>query len=243
MEKEFAGQLSFPSIAEETTPNEELEENSNIPVRIPKGIDISEPETYTGAEVGIYPFPNTINSVICDRKSTDWCYLFIHHAKVKSFVALLLKDGVDFFIHRNVVFQRKKDTRGICSIEKPTISGLVFLRGNPKEIQAYLDANFQSFHLVKDCATGLPAVIPEVQMRPFRHLVESDPERIRILLHPLKYYAKGNARLRITSGYLSGLEGYVIRIDRDRRLVMEVGNMTVAISGVHCETFEVVKEA
>ena len=70
---------------------------------------------------------------------------------------------------------------------------------------------------------------------------ETEPERIRFLLKPFHYYARNRILLRITSGELAGLEGYVIRIDRDRRLVMDVGGMSVAISGVHVEHFEEVE--
>ena len=78
-------------------------------------------------------------------------------------------------------------------------------------------------------------------MRPFMRVNETEPERIRFLLKPFHYYARNRILLRITSGELSGLEGYVIRIDRDRRLVMDVGGMSVAISGVHVEHFEEVE--
>ncbi|MCM1109228.1 MAG: hypothetical protein NC388_09310 [Clostridium sp.] len=73
-------------------------------------------------------------------------------------------------------------------------------------------------------------------------LIETDPGSICFLLHPFRYYTDGNTKLRITTGFLAGLEGYVIRIDRDRRLVMNVGGMGVVISGIHCETFEVVEK-
>ncbi len=62
------------------------------------------------------------------------------------------------------------------------------------------------------------------------------------MLKPITEYAKGNPLLRITSGIFEGLEGYVVRIDRDRKLVMAVGNMTVAVSGVHKESFEKVED-
>lgn len=42
---------------------------------------------------------------------------------------------------------------------------------------------------------------------------------------------------------MAGLEGYIIRIDRDRRLVMDIGGMSVAISGVHAEHFEEVEQS
>ena len=37
---------------------------------------------------------------------------------------------------------------------------------------------------------------------------------------------------------MAGLEGYIIRIDRDRKLVLRVGDMTIAVGGIHRESFE-----
>lgn len=79
-------------------------------------------------------------------------------------------------------------------------------------------------------------------MQPFMRINETEPDRIRFLLKPFHYYARNRILLRITSGDLAGLEGYVIRIDRDRRLIMDVGGMSVAIAGVHAEHFEEVDQ-
>lgn len=205
-------------------------------VRIPKGICISEPEN---------PGP-AIEKRACANASDTfealWCYLFIHNSKVETFTGKLTRDKVRCFIHKSVIYQRKKQARGVRSIEKPTVSGLVFLQGTPAELQSYLDMNFPACHLVNNCSTHRPAVIPDAVMQPFMRVLEISPERIRFLLHPFRHYAGGNIKLRLTSGFLAGLEGYVVRIDRDRRLVMDVGGMSVAISGIHCEKFEVVEE-
>ena len=67
---------------------------------------------------------------------------------------------------------------------------------------------------------------------------ETEPERLRFLLRPFVYYSKNRTKLRIVTGEYAGLEGYVIRIARDRKLVMDVGGMAVAISGIHAERFE-----
>lgn len=80
-------------------------------------------------------------------------------------------------------------------------------------------------------------------MQPFMRVTETSPERIRFLLHPYHYYARNRILLRITTGEMAGLEGYIIRIDRDRRLVMGIGGMSVAISGVHAEHFEEVEQS
>ena len=79
-------------------------------------------------------------------------------------------------------------------------------------------------------------------MQPFMRITKVSPERIRFLLHPYHYYARNRILLRITTGEMAGLEGYIIRIDRDRRLVMNIGGMSVAISGVHAEHFEEVEQ-
>ncbi|MGM9705667.1 MAG: hypothetical protein ACI3YB_06735 [Prevotella sp.] len=203
---------------------------------IPKGIRISEPGT-VGPEVEKCTCTNPT-----DTEDTSWCYLFIHHNKVAFFTDILTRDNITHFIHKTVIYQRRPDTRGIQTIEKPSVSGLVFLQGTPSSLQRYLDERLSGYHLCNNCSTHRPAVIPHSTMRPFMHVLETSPERIRFLLRPFRYYAGGNVKLRLTSGDYAGLEGYVIRIDRDRRLVMNVGGMSVAISGVHCETFEVVEE-
>lgn len=207
-------------------------------VRIPKGIHISEPTKLIGPVVEECTWPNSQESV---SAQTSWCYLFVHHSKVNSFTVKLERDSIRYFIHKTVVYQRRKRTRGIHSIEKPTVSGLIFLQGLPSELQQYLDINFPNQHLVNNCSTHLPAVIPASTMESFMSVLESSPDRVRFLLRPFMYYAGGNIKLRITSGDLAGIEGYVIRIDRDRHLVMDIGGMAVAISGVHCEKFEVVE--
>lgn len=211
-------------------------------VRIPKGIRISEPVRATGPAIEKCSEVNWPAGGGMAVSRTAWCYLFVHNSKVPSFTERLERDQVRHFIHKSVVYQRKKHARGVRSFEKPTISGLVFLQGTPRHLQRYLDLCFPNYHLVKNCSTHLPAVIPDAVMQPFMRVLDTSPERIRFLLHPFRHYAGGNVKLRITSGFLAGLEGYVIRIDRDRRLVMDVGGMSVAIAGVHCETFEVVED-
>ncbi len=211
-------------------------------VRIPNGIDISGSVKNIGSAIEE-----------CSKSKTDlkqknsdsqdvWGYLFVHNSKVNTFTDRLERDNITYFVHKSVTYYRKKHTRGIQTIDKPTISGLIFLKGIPKKLQEYLDLRFTGYHLVNDCSTHRPAAIPDTVMQPFMRVLDASPERVRFLLKPFRYYAGGNIKLRITSGFLAGLEGYVIRIDRDRNLVLDVGGMSVAISGVHCEKFEEVED-
>lgn len=168
-----------------------------------------------------------------------WCYLFVHRSKL-SMVEMKLKKSFTTFIHRSVVIARKN--KGIKCKERITISGLLFVQGDVDKIKSCLSENFYGLHLVNDCSTGRTAVIPDALMRPFMQISDISPDRIRFMPHPFKYYSEGHPLVRITSGALKGLEGYQVRISRDRCLVTSLGGMTVAIGGVSKDTFENVQE-
>lgn len=236
-----------------------------------KGTYVSEPDKPTGSVVKKCPEVNAKreakdaeNQELCsttDMKNTNteniektsgqeekyspvsWSYLFIHHTKVMSCEEQLKKDGLTYFVHKTIKnVPRHRNRGGMREIEKPTVSGLIFIQGNPDKIQAYLNVKMPSHKLCKNCSTGKVATIPCNQMEPFMRVAETEPERLRFLLRPFVYYSKNRTLLRIVTGDYAGLEGYVIRIARDRKLVMDVGGMAVALSGVHAERFEEVNK-
>lgn len=169
----------------------------------------------------------------------SWCYLFVHHKKVKAFEEQLEKDKLTYFVHKTIKYvPRHRNRGGIREVEKPTVSGLIFIQGDSKKIQDYLDEKMSPHKLCKNCSTGEVATIPCNQMEPFMRVAETEPERLRFLLRPFVYYSKNRTLLRIVTGDYAGLEGYVIRIARDRKLVMDVGGMAVAVAGIHAERFE-----
>lgn len=187
-----------------------------------------------------------------------WSYLFIRKRDAEYFsLKAETEGGFRTFIHRTIITDASgKPTKGIpngsaqdrdgttatASEGRPTISGLIFIQGKTKVIRKYLWERFPQYHLVNDCSTRKAAVIPDSVMQPFMRIAGTDPSRIRFLVNPLTHYAEGNTLVEIMTGPLSGLQGYIIRIDRDRKLVIGVGDMTVAIGGVHKENFEKVEE-
>ena len=196
-------------------------------------------ETETEKESISVVVPNNDDKDNC----TSWSYLFVHNQKVKSIEEQLKKDGVTHFVHKTIKYvPRHRNRGGMREVEIPSVSGLIFLQGNPEILQDYLDKNIKPYKLCKNCSTGKVATIPCNQMEPFMRVAETEPERLRFLLRPFIYYSKNRTLLRIVTGEYAGLEGYVIRIARDRKLVMDVGGMAVALSGVHAERFEEVNK-
>lgn len=215
-----------------TTPQSTADETKGTPnpnsQHSPKGTHVTDSSKQHEPAVDSYP-----------EKPTPWCYLFVHHKKVAAFEQRLIADGITHFVHTSVKYVHKRGSdndyrKVVCQ----TVSGLIFLKGQPACLQQYLDQHFPNHHLCRNCSTGKVAEIPNRQMEPFMRVAKADPDRIRFLLRPFEYYSQNRTLLRITTGDYAGLEGYVIRIARDRKLVMDVGGISVAIGGVHAEHFE-----
>lgn len=203
---------------------------------------------------------NTDKEAIHDQSQAPvpWSYLFIRKRDAEYFsLKAETEGGFRTFIHRTIVTdesgksakgkpngsaQDRDGTTATATEGRPTISGLIFIQGRTKVIRKYLWERFPQYHLVNDCSTRKAAVIPDSVMQPFMRIANTDPSRIRFLVNPLTHYAEGNTLVEIMTGPLAGLQGYIIRIDRDRKLVIGVGDMTVAIGGVHKENFEKVEE-
>lgn len=85
-----------------------------------------------------------------DNQTNSWCYLFVHYAKVETInEKLILKFKT--FIHKSIAYKRGKSH--VRKTERPTISGLIFIQGNSREIQNYLNQIAIDLYLVKDCST------------------------------------------------------------------------------------------
>lgn len=205
--------------------------------RLPKGIHI------IGTDEKSVPKVEGMSG--SEETEAPWGYLFIQHLAAEKFDTILGTGNFegDFvpkcFIHRTVFYKYKPNGKGIMKEERPSVSGLVFLQGETDELKVFLQRNFPRYHLVNNCMTGEPASIRNSVMKPFMKVVESEPERVTFLRDPFVKFAKDHVKLRVLSGILAGQEGYVVRILRDRKLVMDFGGNAVAISDVHNEYFEI----
>ncbi len=205
--------------------------------RLPKGIHVVWADEKSAQKVEGIP--------ISEEAEAPWGYLFIQHFAAEKFERNL--NGGRFvgdfipkcFIHRTISYKRKPNGKGVMKEEKPSVSGLVFLQGETADLRVFLQKNFPQYHLVNNCMTGKPASIKDSVMKPFMKVMESEPERVTFLRAPFVKFAKDHVKLRVLTGILAGQEGYVVRVLRDRQLVMDFGGNAVAISNVHNEDFEI----
>lgn len=169
----------------------------------------------------------------------SWCYIYVRSSKVKD-ILHILEQKFKVFVHKTVKYKQIK--KKVVKEDVPTISGLVFVQGEASEIQSYLNDNCTGIYLVRDRSTGMPAVIRDKSMQTFIRMSKMSPYRIRFMPHPIDYYSAGHPLVKITSGILDGVEGYQIRISRDKCLITTMGGITIAIGGVYKENFENIEE-
>lgn len=205
--------------------------------RLPKGIHVIRSDEKSARKVE--------GMSESEVEGTPWGYLFIQHFAAEKFEKALetVKLEGDFkpncFIHRTITYKRKPNGKGVMKEEKPSVSGLVFLQGETDKLKVFLQKNFPRYHLVKNCMDGTPASIKDSVMRPFMQVMESEPERITFLRDPFVKFAKDHVKLRVLTGIMAGQVGYVVRILKNRQLVMDFGGYAVAINDVHNEDFEI----
>ena len=221
--------------------------------RLPKGIHIvgaddesvSKVGGISESEEGILDVQNTETETEQEKQEAPWGYIFIQHMSAANFEKTLDSRKVEggykpkCFIHRTIQYKKKPNGKGIMKEEKPTVSGLVFLQGRTEQLKSFLIHNFPQYFLVNDCCTGKPAVIADCKMRPFMKIMKENPERVTFLRDPFVKFQRDHVKLRVLTGILAGQEGYVVRILRDRQLVMDFGGNAVAISDVHNEDFQI----
>ena len=205
--------------------------------RLPKGIHVIRSDEKSARKVE--------GMSKSEVEGTPWGYLFIQHFAAEKFKKTLetVKLEGDFkpncFIHRTITYKRKPNGKGVMKEEKPSVSGLVFLQGETDKLKVFLQKNFPQYHLVNNCMDGTPASIKDSVMRPFMQVMESEPERITFLRDPFVKFAKDHVKLRVLTGIMAGQVGYVVRILKNRQLVMDLGGYAVAINDVHNEDFEI----
>lgn len=173
------------------------------------------------------------------QEGVVWCYLFVHRAGIERVEQWLQRDFPTFVL-KEVVY--KMVDKRVRRTTQRVIPGLLFVQGHHMDIRAKLLEMASDLYLVKDCMTGRVAEIPDTIMRSFMQITTISSTRIRFMPHNIGYYSAGNPLVRVTSGALKGMEGYRIRIARNRCLVTSLGGMSIAISGVHKDSFENVEE-
>lgn len=167
-----------------------------------------------------------------------WYVVYKLHSSVESVRQQLSLHGVECFypMIKSTVYDANANR--MVEQDKPLVSNLIFLH-ETDDILSLIDSVTGLGSPMKDNATGKAAVVSDDEMQRFMKVVEYHNNGAKILNDPFAKF-EGNPRVRVKAGHLEGMEGRVVRIKRDRTLVISLGTMAIAVTGIHHSLLEVI---
>lgn len=117
----------------------------------------------------------------------------------------------------------------------PAIHNLLFINAAKEQIDQMRDELYYKlpFFYIIDRTKRQPIVVPERQMQSFIAVAGTLDERLLYLNDIDSKLGKGD-KVRVTGGVFEGVEGEIMRIRRDRRVVVSVkGLVAVATAYIH----------
>lgn len=122
---------------------------------------------------------------------------------------------------------------------QPVICNLIFLKAN-RQIINDLKLRFP-IRYIMDKVSGDPIIVPEKQMLHFITIAGNYNQQI-IFLNPDELKSKVGARVRIKDGIFKGVEGILVRIRNNKRVVVQIeGLVVVATHYIHPSLLEDLK--
>lgn len=119
---------------------------------------------------------------------------------------------------------------------KPVVHNLIFIKGTRLLINE-LKLKFPIRYMM-DRGTGKPIVVPDTEMQHFMTVAGNYDQGI-VYLDPGELGLKIGTRVRITGGPFEGVEGTLVRIKNNKRVVVEIkGVMVVATHYIHPSLLE-----
>lgn len=131
-----------------------------------------------------------------------------------------------------IPMQIKEEIKKGVKIKKwvPVVHNLIFIQSSRKSIDV-LRKQFENiipmFYMI-DKATNTPIVIPDQEMRNFIAVAGIQDEQV-VYLNDINAAIRKGDRVQVVGGVFNGIEGEVLRIKRNRRVVVTIkGVLAVA---------------
>lgn len=168
----------------------------------------------------------------------DWHIFYKGKAYRNTLTENLVKAGVEFYLPvKSIEFLEDEQMK---VREEGVMKNLIFIKTD-------LDAHALSNAIdglrapYVDRSTGKPAVVPDAEMHRFMKFLEYSNMKAQVLSDPFQRF-RVFQKVRVKAGDFAGIEGYVLRIRGDRKLIVSLGNMAIAVSGIHHTLFEPIEE-
>lgn len=169
--------------------------------------------------------------------SFQWYALRVTYSREMTFKKYCDTNSIVNFIPLEYKIEEKNGVRikKLC----PVIHNLIFLRTDRFLINELKQR--YPIRYIMDKGTGKPITVPEKQMQNFMAVAGNYDQQI-VFLHPKDLTAKVGTKVRVTSGIFKGVEGVLMKIRNNKRVVVQIrGFMVVATHYIHPSLVEVIE--
>ncbi len=162
-----------------------------------------------------------------------WYPIRVTYSREQKLKAYLDSVGVESFLPMHYV--AGTGIHAGCKRLVPVIHNLLFVHSTRATLDELKKANLitSTMRYMMDKATRQPIVVPEEQMRNFIAVSGTNDEQLVYLRDEEVDFREGD-RVRITAGPFAGVEGELLRIRGDRRVLVKIeGFFAVATAFIH----------
>lgn len=156
---------------------------------------------------------------------------------------LLETDGIECFVPMKKERIFRHDGESEFQLV-PAVHNLIFIHTTREKMDAWkrIHEDGTPLRYIMDSATHRPIVVREKEMNDFIRVTTDAYDSITFLDHPESVPRKGQL-VEIATGPFKGVRGHIIRIRRDRRIVVAVsGLMAAALAHMPLSHFKIVQD-
>lgn len=163
----------------------------------------------------------------CPQEVPLWYVLRVTYGREMKLKTLLEEMRVRHFLPTKVDYTEKdgKQIKKRISV----IPNLIFVNETPshiRELKETLSKTYPVRYFI-DSVTHRPLIIPKRQMEDFIRLTSTGDDNVIYLDNPHVVFEKGEP-VEVIYGPFAGVQGYVLRIRRDRKVVLVLQGLVAA---------------
>lgn len=172
-----------------------------------------------------------------------WYAIRVTYGRELKFQKMLQEAGFETF----VAMSRKKVVKNgqQVTVMAPAVSNLCFVNTEKSVLDEFMKSMGEACpaRYIWDKATGKPTVVPQKAMEDFITVSRIMADEV-LYLKDITAKLRAGQKVRITDGPFKGIEGTVLRIRRERRVVVELpGMLAVATTFIHPTNLELIQDA
>lgn len=163
-------------------------------------------------------------------EQNNWYAVKVFFNKVFDMETSLKNDDIEYFLPvQEKTLERNGRSR---VVKRPLLGSLLFVHTSERKLTTFCQLHQHLLFVYRVPGSRRYAVIPEDEFRVFKMALSVECPELEIFNDDKRLFNLGD-RVRVTGGPLQGLEGYIKRINHNRRLLVVVrGVIAVATSYV-----------